>query len=119
MADTERIPEVVMPFGAAMIAGVSTEAIRQAAAKGNLRTRAVLLISGRPTRLLDLETVRARWDCPAADVNTEIQHSVVIESYSGVRYRLVSPSIEGPALLDEPLHVKEYPGPGWPDWFRG
>ena len=124
MTDTTEPIEVVSPLVAGMLAGVSTEAVRQAVAQGRVRVRAELAVSGRVIRLLDLASVLGCWSLDRlaieADMNLRLVHSAVIEGpYS--RFRVLAPSMWLPVVTEEPPDAETWHAKAglWPTWSRG
>ena len=124
---TDEPIEVVTPFAAGLLAGVTAEAIRAAAAQGRVRTRAVLSAAGRPTRLIDLDSVIDNWnldrDAIDGDINLRLDRSLDFEGSCGRRYRIVSPAMWLPVLEEEPpdpaIEMWHARNGLWPVWFRG
>ena len=105
-----------------MLTGFTTEAIRQAAAQGRIRTRAVVYLSGRPTRLLDLQSVIDNWDLDADKIRDDINddHSVTIATSLTYRpYTLVSPGMFRLLYEEHPQAEQWHKDTGlWPVWFK-
>ena len=111
--------EAVTPLVATMLTGVSDEAVRQAAVQGRVRTRAVLSLTGRDIRLLDLQSVLDCWEIDRgdieADINLRLVHSLDIDGL-----RVVAPAMWLPPIKHEPAGADDWHDEHdvWPVWSR-
>ena len=113
--------EVFTPLGAAMAGGVLPETVRQAAASGGVRTRAVLHLTGRSTRLIDATSAAERWEIDESRLEEARSYPAVVVEADGQRYRILSPH-DMPLLDSEPPGAEQWhdkTGGIWPVWFRG
>lgn len=93
--------EVLTPLAAAILAGVSTEAVRVATAQASVHNRLELLFGKHPIRLIGLESAVAYWEPDEAKVEELRKQPAVVLEANGERYRILYP-VEQTLAYSEP-----------------
>ena len=121
---TDQLARVLTPLGAAILAGITVEAVRVAAVQGHVRTCGELHFGSHPVRLIGLDSAVSYWRIDDSRVDGLLA-DVVLEEEDGLfRWQLVRPPSCSPAWVPAPLCPHRNAWPCWeppcsPLWHRG